>query len=130
MALRNTALLATLVITTSACGTPDTNIRIQGSVSAAADGSPIVDALVSVRKMELSSDTPIVGAWTDSRGEYSLSFVEEEFCPESLLKIRASKEGFQTKEYTWGGYNQGRDPAYIRCTEETQNIDFQLEREP
>jgi len=132
MALRITALAATLVITMSACGTtdPDTNIRIQGSVSAAVDVSPIVGAEVSVRKMELTSDTHIVAAWTDSEGGYSLSFVEEEFCPEWLLKIRVSKEGFRTKDYTRSGYNLGNDPTYIRCTEETQTIDFQLEREP
>ena len=80
--------------------------------------------------MNWSTDSFIVGTSTDSRGHYSLSFVEQEYRPESLLKITASADGFQTLEYTRLGVGLGSDPTHIRCTEETHVIDFQHKRQP
>ena len=122
-----------LALAVVACGLftdPDTTIRVRGTVTAAADGSPIGGAAIAVYKMDWSTDSFIVGTGTDNLGHYSLSFVEEEFCPVSLFKIRARATGFQTVEYTTMGCRLGNDPTHIRCTEETQTIDFQLEQAP
>ncbi len=123
-----TKLLALAVL---ACGGPqeptDTTIQVKGTVAAASDGSPIVGAEITVHKLD--------HAWyevrllrrtlTDSLGHYSVEFVWPPPCDE-YFKIEATASGFLSTFYTRLRYNLGRAPTYIRCTEETQTIDFQL----
>jgi hypothetical protein len=109
---------------------PDTTIRVSGTVVAAGDGSPIVGTEIVVYMQRLEYQEFMAGAQTDSLGHYSLSYVEEGYCPEVLIGIRASATGFQTVDYTHWGYEYGNDPTHIRCTEETQTVDFQLEQAP
>ena len=98
----------------------EVTLRVQGTVTAAADGSPIAGATVSVEKQEGFTRRSLWRAWTDNQGDYSLSFVLTGSCLEGQLRILASAEGFRSQ------FNRFRDP--FRCTEEVQTFDFQLER--
>ena len=64
---------------------------------------------------------------TNNQGYYSLSFIEMGYCPEGLFTISASARGFQSMAF--GGFLGGPDEPDVRCTDEPQTIDFQLERE-
>jgi hypothetical protein len=109
----------------AACTEPETTIQVQGTVAAADDGSPIAGAVVQVSKMGLTSSGWLAGVRTNDQGDYSLSFVEKGYCPESLFTISASADGFQSLVFSvWRN-----DPTRVRCTDEPQTIDFQLEQE-
>jgi hypothetical protein len=116
-----TTLLALAVV---ACGGgstepdyPDITIRVSGTVTAAGDGSPILRAAVSVHKQEWFYDQYlIVRTWTDNLCQYSLSFVWEGPCHDGSFRIEAERSGYGTSDYH----------TFIRCTEETQTIDFEL----
>ncbi len=99
---------------------PETTIQVQGTVTAADDGSPIAGASVQVSKF-LSDQTTQVQ--TNNQGDYSLSFLDTGCSPErGLFFIWASADGFQLLFL-------GAGKTSVRCTEELQTIDFQLERE-
>ena len=129
---RAIVLLATLTLTSlNACELftgPDVTIQVQGTVTAADDGSPIA-AAVMVTGGCMFSCTPHMYAYTttDDSGRYSLSFATGEECAEGNFLIQSgievSAEGFLLTDLWSPG-----DP-HIRCTEEIQTFDFQLERE-
>ena len=106
---------------------PEITIRVQGTVTAAADGMPITGAKVEVWQGGFSSSL-VDGAFSDTDGRYSLSFVKTGYCTEgcfaSVSLIKATCGGFQTL-----GFSE-RDPddtTYLRYTDEVQTIDFELD---
>ena len=110
-----------------ACGTgpSEPTIRLEGTVTAADDGSPIAGAPVHVFS-GLSDPTIHARVTTDSSGFYSLSFATEGGCHEDEFNITVAGPGFRpfSPLFLWSG-NSG-----IRCTDEVQTLDFQLERIP
>jgi len=54
--------------------------------------------------------------WTDDLGKYLLVYIEPGFCPESLLWLKASKDGYYADR-----------ASNILCVEMTQVFDFHLE---
>ena len=126
-------LLATLTLASlNACklitGPEELTMHVQGTVTAADDGSPIAGASVRFVYLEptsiLSSTLRTVdNSTTDAQGHFSLSYVKEGYCGDSLFELAANAQGF-TEEFIW--FTQ--DP-HITCTGELQTIDFQLERE-
>ena len=101
-------------------------IQVQGTVIAADDGSLIAGASVQVSEGPfgyLISDVFL----TNNQGDYSLSFIKTGACDEGKFFIAASAQGFQLGEF--GGLLVGPDDLRVRCTDELQTIDFQLERE-
>ena len=110
-------------------GPDDTTMRVLGTVTAADDGSPIAGASVRFVYHEQTSNflswinSTADRSTTDAQGHYSLSYVKEGFCGDSLFHLVANAQGF-AEEWIW--FTQ--DP-HITCTERLQTIDLQLERE-
>ena len=122
-------LLATLTLASlNACGLftgpEELPIHVQGTVTAADDGSPITGASVKVTGSCLFACTPPTFALTttDDSGSYSFSFVKEGKCREANFFLGVSAEGFR-----FLGFSSVTDP-HILCTEEIQTIDIQLQR--
>ena len=127
---RVSVLLATLTLASlQACGKvgimePDVTIQVQGTVTAADDGSPIAGVPVLVFT-GLTSPSPVHAlGTTDASGFYSLSFETEGGCHEDEFNITVAGLEFLVFSgiFLWSG-NSG-----IRCTDEVQTLDFQLER--
>lgn len=108
-----------------ACGTgpSEPTIRLEGTVTALDDGSPVAGARLIVFANEFGGPY-----WeshiTDASGRYALSFStngigcqEDEF----YITVNAIRFGFGLLTL-WDG-NSG-----IRCTDELQTLDFQLQR--
>ena len=120
-------LLATLTLASlNACGLftgPELTIQLQGTVTAADDGSPITGASVQVTGTCLfSCDPPIFASTTtDDSGRYSFSFDWERTCNAVSFFLGVRAEGFHFR-----GFSSGSD-SHITCTEELQTIDVQLE---
>jgi hypothetical protein len=116
--------VALLVAVLAGCGLtePEITIRVQGTVTAATDGTAVQGARVEVWKMAF---TPFLaeGASSDAAGHYSLSFVETGYCSERGFGIWATCGGFQTLSFA-AAFD---DTTYIGCTDEVQIIDFQLD---
>ena len=126
--MRGVSLCLVTLFVCAACTTePETTIQVQGTVTAADDGSPIAGASVRVGKTGLTSGELLTQVQTNNQGDYSLSFIEMGYCPEKLLNISASAQGFQSVAL-WGLLVEP-DATRLRCTDELQTIDFQLERE-
>jgi hypothetical protein len=126
-----------LLAVLAGCGATEPQIfhfDVQGTVTAAADGSPIVNAMVSAGEVGWSSDEYLTKSLTDRQGRYSLTFFTTGYaCHDGRFVINASKTGFQAVRITQRAVEGGWVPSwatYIRCTEETQTIHFRLEREP
>ncbi len=122
-------LVVPLVLACGLVGPDDTTIRVQGTVTAADDGSPIAGASVRFVYHEptsfvTSTSRTVDRSTTDAQGHYSLSYVKEGFCGDSLFHLVANAQGF-AEEWIW--FTQ--DP-HITCTERLQTIDIQLERSP
>ena len=112
-------LLATLTLTSvNACGLADVGdgltLRVQGTVTAADDGTPL--AGVTLLVLGFGFHPAVEGYTTVASGDYSLSFTVLR-CGESEKRIIVSHPGFL--DSTVG----------MTCTEELQTIDVQLERE-
>ncbi len=132
-----TMLVAILALASlNACelvtGPEELTMQVQGTVTAADDGSPIAGASVRFVYVEATTWPGIFGPWivhtvdrsiTDAQGHFSLSYVKEGFCGDSLFHLVANAQGF-AEEFIW--FTQ--DP-HITCTEALQTIDLQLERE-
>ncbi len=101
---------------------PET-IQVQGTVTAADDGSPIVGASVHVGKFNRDQSTQVL---TNNQGDYSLSFIDTA-CSESFFLISASADGFRLLLIASSSHD---DTIGVRCTEGPQTIDFRLERKP
>jgi hypothetical protein len=141
--MRHVSLCLVTLFVCAACNTePETTIQVQGTVTAADDGSPIASAgvVVSYRRSggfgNFFGEGPITQAQrrtrvkTNNQGYYSLSFIEKGYCSVGSFTISASarSQGFQTVFFRgWG--NWGNDATRVGCTDEPQTIDFQLERE-
>ena len=123
--MRRAILVAFVLSGCELTGPGEVNIHLQGTVTATLDGAPITRVKVEALKMSWSSDSLLVRSYSDTQGHYALSFVEVGSCPESLLKLMATGEGYQTSQYM-----KMIGAPFIRCTDEVQTIDFQLEREP
>ncbi len=117
--------LVTLFVCAACSTEPETTIQVQGTVTAADDGSPIVGASVQVLVAGFTSGELRTRVQTNNQGDYSLSFIDTGFCPERLFSILASADGFQSVAFS--GFQN--DPNRVRCANEPQTIDFQLERE-
>ncbi len=129
--MRRVSLFLVTLFVCAACSStePETTIQVQGTVTARDDGSPIAGATVSVSQTSLTSGRSLARVETNNQGGYSLSFIETGVCPErpeSLLIIFASAQGFQLQAF---GFVDAPDEPRVRCTDEPQTIDFQLERE-
>ena len=121
---RFSVLLATLTLASlNACelgimgpDVPGVTIQVQGTVTAADDGSPIAGARVRVDPAFIPS-RGVAEARTDASGRYSLSF-EQEGCNPLFLSLDVSANLFF-----------GRSVGF-RCTNRLQTRNFQLERVP
>ena len=122
--MRHAFLCLVTLFVCAACES-ETTLQVQGTVTAA-DGSPIAGASVQVSEMGWTSDTVRTRVQTNNRGDYSLSFIEMGYCPEGLFTISASAQGFKSVAIT--GLLVEPDATHLRCTDELQTIDFQLER--
>ena len=126
--MRHVCLCLVTLFVCAACNTePETTIQVQGTVTAADDGSPIAGASVQVSQMGWTSGTVRARVQTNDQGDYSLSFIEKGYCSASSFTITASarSQGFQTVFFRgWAN-----DATRVGCTDEPQTIDFQLERE-
>ena len=120
---RVSVLLAVLTLTAlQACGRltimgPDVTIQLEGTVTAADDGSPIRGARVRVDPRFISS-RGVAETLTDVSGHYSLSF-EQEGC-NNLFPL-----SLDVTANLFVGSSVG-----IRCQDRGQTFDFQLERRP
>ena len=117
---RTIVLLATITLASlNACELFDVSegltIRVQGTVTAADDGTPL--AGVTLLVLGFGVRPAEEGYTTVASGDYSLSFLVPR-CGESQKRIMVSHPGFLNS--TVG----------MTCTEELQTIDVQLEREP
>ena len=127
-------LLGTLTLASlNACGLftgPELTIQLQGTVTAADDGSPIAGASVRVRGTCLFSCAPPTFGLTttDESGRYSLSFDRKGRCNDSTFFLEVRAEGFRFQGF-FSSVTDAHDP-HVTCTEELQTIDAQLEREP
>ena len=120
-------LVVPFVLACGLVGPDDTTMRVQGTVTAADDGSPIAGASVQFVYHEPTSILSsifynVAISATDAQGHYSLSYVKEGYCGDSLFHLVANAQGF-AEEWIW--FTQ--DP-HITCTEALQTIDIQLER--
>ena len=124
---RAIVLLATLTLTSlNACELftgPELTIQVQGTVTAADDGSSIVGALAGVW------DPCFMGPCgfhdrdtTDASGHYSLSFV--------LAKCHPATLGLSVTHLAFVGMGLLFNGPHITCTEELQIIDGRLARLP
>ena len=129
--------LALLVAVLAGCGPTepqpeaDMTIRVQGTVTMAAGGTAIMGALVQAYWWEgcwgcvVDMSPPEAEASSDTAGHYSLSYAMEEHCSETDWEIKAFCGGFESQRFEAGSYYS--PTTYIRCTDEVQTIDFQLE---
>ncbi len=113
-------LLATLTLTSvNACGLADVGdgltLRVQGTVTAADDGTPV--AGVTLLVVGFSSGPAVEGYTTLASGDYSLSFTVLR-CGESEKRIIVSHPGFL--DSTVG----------MTCREESQTIDGSSSESP
>lgn len=136
--MRGIALFTAAVVGCAAPTEPERDIevqiRVEGTVTAADDGSVIEGARVqvlgpyflptgSLTHVTFQQVTvPRAGASSDTAGHYSLSFVQSGFCNEHLFGIEAGAAGFHGVHFEGVG-----GPGHIRCTDELQTIDLQLE---
>ncbi len=110
---------AFLMITQGCSEEEQTELLINGTVTKAEDGSPLPGALVELRKKGWYTSELLTSDLTDSKGQYTISYIEEGYCPESLLFLRASKYGYQ---YSDSGSTR------LRCINRLQTINFQLKK--
>ena len=102
-------------------------IRVQGTVTAADDGTPVVGARLAVWEFCFGdSCTPSPAAdTTDTSGDYSLSFVSDRCrgggTPGNII---VGHPDFETENI--GGFSD----SHMTCTEALQTVDIQLERSP
>ena len=97
-------------------------IRVEGTVTAADDGSPVVGAeVVVVRIRFLRENITLATDSTDTSGRYSLSFDNTD-CVGNFVAFSITHPDFFLKSI-----GVIHDP-HVNCTEELQTIDVQLDR--
>ncbi len=100
-------------------------IRVEGTVTAADDGSPVVGAVTEILEgRPFQEDRSVARDVTDTSGHYSFSFVETPSCIE---RPRTRNLLITHPDFLFvhiGGFHE----PHITCTEELQTIDVQLVR--
>ncbi len=107
-----------------ACGSTEPSeptIRLEGTITAADDGSPIAGANISVGfSTGFLSTTTIASDQTDASGRYALSFETKGVgCKDYFVFVVANPLFLPNLSFDSG----------LRCTDKVQTLDFQLERE-
>ena len=114
-------LVVPFVLACGLTGPGEPTIRLEGTVTAADDGSPIAGANIGVaHSLGWSSSTGVAAGRTDATGRYALSF---------------ETKGVGCKNYF---VNVVANPLFLPnlfrsgpgCTDRVQTLDFQLERRP
>ena len=117
--MRFPCLVVPFILACGLSGPSEPTIRLEGTVTAADDGSPIAGANVSVvHSLGWFSSTGVAAGQTDASGRYALSF---------------ETEGIGCKDYF---VNVVANPLFLAilfssglgCTDKVQTLDFQLER--
>lgn len=90
-------------------------IRVQGTVTAADDGSPVVGGEAVAVQFGFLENNILDRDSTDTSGRYSLSFVNTD-CIGDFVRLLITHPDF----FVGGG-------PHFNCTEELQTIDVQLE---
>ena len=95
-------------------------IQLEGTVTAADDGSPIAGANISVGfSTGFLSTTSIASDQTDASGRYALSFETKGVgCKDYFVFVVANPLFLTNLSFDSG----------LRCTDKVQTLDFQLER--
>ncbi len=131
MNYRSAIILILVFLSLVTCTTEETLLQIQGTVTDAADNSPIAGAVIQLRLKPVTIDpgeevAPVflAEATADSSGYYYLKHLRKGNCKivEDGFTIIAMKTG--------SGYLYNSVTKYraIRCTEEIQTVNFQLTR--
>ena len=101
---------------------PTIRVQVQGTITAADDGSPIAGAVLELSSVAALQLDLLARDTTDASGDYSLSFVVARHCP--AWRMVASHPGFVEQYFSFLARQN------INCTEEPQTIDIQLVRKP
>ncbi len=125
--MRHVSLCLVTLFVCAACSIfePETTIRVQGTITAADDGSPIAGASLELRLVVPTSiaswtSRSVGSSTTDAPGHYSLSYVRDGGC---LFVLLVNAQGFTGDGVGW------LDDPDITCTDKVQTFDFQLERQ-
>jgi hypothetical protein len=94
---------------------------LRGTVTAAADSSPIAGARVTAYVYRGWGDYSHHSSGADDQGHYALNFQLESCWGGLEISLRVRATGFQEKSI------DSNDPDHVRCTGEIQTLDFQLE---
>ena len=113
-------LVVPLVLACGLVEPGEPTIRLEGTVTAADDGSPIAGANISVgHSMGWHSSTGVAAGRTDASGRYALSFETEGVgCKDYFVFVIANPLFLPNLSFG----------SSLRCTDELQTLDFQLER--
>ncbi len=118
-------LFVPFVLACGLVGPGEPTIRLEGTVTSADNGSPIDSVGIFVHFTEGIFDfhgTTVARVATDATGRYALSFGTEGGCKAYTLTASDNTIHFAS---------QSREGAAgIRCTDEVQIFDFQLEHRP
>ncbi len=119
-------LVVPFVLACGLVGPGEPTIRVEGTVTSADNGSPIDSVRILVHFTEVFSEpslrftkTNVASATTDATGRYTLSFGTEGGCKAYTLTASATIH-FASQSR--------KGAAGIRCTDEVQTVDIQLER--
>ena len=105
-------------------------IRVEGTVTAADDWSPVVGAVAEVFEIvSHQDDRSLAMDLTDTSGRYWLSFVWTH-CPEISASRAVGTVFFITHPDFFSAIRGVLANPHITCTEELQTIDVRLARKP
>ena len=120
--MRSLCLVVPFVLACSTGPSEPPTIRLEGTITAAEDGSPIMGATISAWiPTSLLSDRTLATAETDASGRYSLSFGTEGIFCDYFVGVSANLFQLQT----WRGWEISES-----CFDGVQTLDVQLERLP
>ena len=111
-------LVVPFVLACGLVGPGEPTIRLEGTVTALDDGSPVPGASISVHFTEgflFIANTTVASVTTDASGRYALSFETEGGCKVYILTASAAR--FMPVEL-----------RSIQCTDKVQTINVQLQR--
>ena len=102
-------------------------VRLEGTVTSADNGAPIDSIRMFAHFTEgllFTAQTTVASAITDATGRYALSFGTEGGCKVYTLTASDLTVRFASQSRERGASFR----ASVRCTDEVQTFDFQLER--
>ncbi len=120
--MRSLCPVVPFVLACGLFGPSEHTIRVEGTVTSADNGSPIDSVGIFVAFTDGIFDfhgTTVARVATDATGRYALSFGTEGGCKAYNLIVSATIH-FASQSR--------KGAAGIRCTDEVQTFDFQLER--